>query len=435
MSSSAADVRRYRTVAVAVALAAATVQGAPNIVPDPPSISAKSYILMDGQTRTILAERDSEEPLPPASLTKIMTSFVAAAELAAGRIGLDDQVPISVKAWRTQGSKMFVREGTEVSLSDLLRGIVVVSGNDASVAVAEYIAGAEDAFADMMNLHAKDLGLTATRFVNSSGLPDDGHYSSAKDMAILSAALIERFPEHYRMYSEKSFQYGEIERPQMNRNRLLWRDKSADGVKTGMTEAAGFCLVASALREGTRLIAAVMGSANDEDRLRDTQKLLAYGFRYFETHDLYGAGESLDTPRVWYGTVEEVAVGIEEAVRITVPRGRYDDLIAVLDIPDDIEAPIALGDTLGVVRVTLDDEVLAERTLLAQTVVPEAGFFSRRGDDFERFVSGLFGDSDEDNAPDPETPPESDTPPDPDTPPESDMPLESAAPTAAPTES
>ena len=403
------NARSHRLVAVAmVVVVAAVVQGAPNIVPDPPSISAKSYILMDGQTRTILAERDSEEPLPPASLTKIMTSFVAAAELAAGRIALDDQVPISVKAWRTSGSKMFVREGTEVSLSDLLRGIIVVSGNDASVAVAEYIAGAEDAFADMMNLHAKELGMTGTRFVNASGLPDDGHYSSAKDMAILSAALVERFPEHYRMYSEKSFQFGEIERPQVNRNRLLWRDKSVDGVKTGMTEAAGFCLVASALREGTRLIAAVMGADNDEDRLRDTQKLLAYGFRYFETHELYGAGEPLATPRVWYGTVEEVTVGIDEPIRLTVPRGRYDDLSAVLDIPDEIEAPIAVGDSLGVVRVTLDDEILAERSLLAQAAVAEDGFFSRRADDFERFFGGLFGDSDDAKAPVSEAPIETD---------------------------
>ena len=394
--SSAANLRGYRTVAVAVVvLMAAAVRGAPAIVPDPPSISANSYILMDGHTRTVLAERDSDEPLPPASLTKIMTSYVAAAELAAGRIALDDQVPISVKAWRTQGSKMFVREGTEVSLSDLLRGIVVVSGNDASVAVAEYIAGAEDAFADMMNLHAEDLGMTMTRFVNSSGLPDDGHYSSAKDMAILSAALIERYPEHYLMYAEKSFQYGEIERPQVNRNRLLWRDQSVDGVKTGMTEAAGYCLVASALREGTRLVAAVMGAENDEDRLRDTQKLLAYGFRYFETHDLYSGDETLDTPRVWYGTAEEVAVGIDDPIRLTVPRGRYEDLSAVLDIPDDIEAPIAVGDVLGVVRVTLDDEILAERSLMAQTAVAEAGFFSRRGDDFARFFDGLFGDSDD----------------------------------------
>ena len=394
--SSAANLRGYRTVAVAVVvLVAAVVRGAPAIVPDPPSISANSYILMDGHTRTVLAERDSDEPLPPASLTKIMTSYVAAAELAAGRIALDDQVPISVKAWRTQGSKMFVREGTEVSLSDLLRGIIVVSGNDASVAVAEYIAGAEDAFADMMNLHAKDLGMTMTRFVNASGLPDDGHYSSAKDMAILSTALIERYPEHYLMYSEKSFQYGEIERPQVNRNRLLWRDQSVDGVKTGMTEAAGYCLVASALREGTRLVAAVMGAENDEDRLRDTQKLLAYGFRYFETHDLYSGDETLDTPRVWYGIAEEVAVGIDDPIRLTVPRGRYEDLSAVLDIPDDIEAPIAVGDVLGVVRVSLDDEILAERSLLAQKAVAEAGFFSRRGDDFARFFDGLFGDSDD----------------------------------------
>ena len=389
---------RFRTVAAgAVVIAAATVPGAPEIVPDPPSISAKSYFLMDGTTGTVLAERDSEEPLPPASLTKIMTSYVAAAELAAGRIALDDQVPISVKAWRTSGSKMFVREGTEVALSDLLRGIVIVSGNDASVAVAEYIAGAEDAFADMMNRHAKSLGMTSTRFVNASGLPDDGHHSSAKDMAILSAALIERFPEHYRLYAEKSFQYGEIERPQLNRNRLLWRDKSVDGVKTGLTEAAGYCLVVSALREGTRLVASVMGAGSDEDRLRDAQKLLAYGFRYFETHELYDGTEPLANPRVWYGTVENVAVGIDETLRLTVPRGRYDDLNAVVDLPDEVMAPIAVGDRLGVVRVTLDDEVLVERDLLARSEVAESGFFSRRGDDIERFMSGLFGDSAEED--------------------------------------
>ncbi len=382
--------------AVVVVLVSAIAWGAPNIVPDPPSISAKSYILMDAMTRTVLAERDSDEPLPPASLTKIMTSFVAATELAAGRLSLDDQVPISVKAWRTGGSKMFVREGTEVALIDLLRGVIVVSGNDASVAVAEYIAGAEDAFADLMNNHAKELGMTSSRFVNATGLPDDDHHASARDMAILSAALIERFPDHYRLYSEKSFQYGEIERPQVNRNRLLWRDKSVDGVKTGLTEAAGYCLVASALREGTRLVAALMGAKSDGDRLRDAQKLLAYGFRYFESQEIYGDGAPLATPRVWYGTVDQVSVGIEEPIRVALPRGRYDDLNAVLDLPDELMAPIALGDTLGVVRVTLDDEILAERILVAHSAVPEAGFFARRGDDFERMFSGLFGDSTDD---------------------------------------
>ena len=380
-------------VVAAVLLVAAKAWSAPDVLPDPPPISAKSYILMDAQTRHILAERDSEEPMPPASLTKIMTSFVVASELAAGRISLDDQVPISVKAWRTGGSKMFVREGTEVALIDLLRGIVIQSGNDASVAIAEYVAGAEDAFAEMMNVHARELGMTASRFVNATGLPDDGHRSSAKDLAILSAALIERFPDHYRYYSEKSFQYGEIERPQPNRNRLLWRDKSVDGVKTGLTDAAGYCLVASALRDGTRMIAGVMGSESDEQRMRDAQKLLAYGFRYFETRQLYDVGESLATPRVWYGTEEEVAVGIEEPVRMTVPRGRFADLVAVLDVPSEVEAPIAAGDVLGALRISLDDAVLLERPLQAQGEVPEAGFFARRGDDLERFFGGLFGDS------------------------------------------
>ena len=240
-------------VAAGLVSLACWASAAPHIVPDPPPISSKSYVLMAAGTDRVIAERDSAAPLPPASLTKIMTSYVAAAELAAGRIALDDDVPISVAAWRTGGSRMFVREGTTVKLEDLLRGIVIQSGNDASVAVAEFIAGDEDAFGDMMNVHAKELGLRNSRFVNSTGLPDDGHYSSAHDLAVLSAKLIERYPDHYAMYRERAFTFADIEQP--NRNKLLWRDKSVDGVKTGLTDAAGYCLVASALRDGTRLIA------------------------------------------------------------------------------------------------------------------------------------------------------------------------------------
>ncbi len=381
------------TAALLSVCVAAAVAAAPSIIPDAPPISSKSFILMDAGSGRVLAERNSDEPLPPASLTKIMTSFIAAAELEADRIALADEVPISVKAWRTGGSKMFVREGTTVKIENLLRGIVIQSGNDASVAVAEYIAGDEDAFAEMMNAHAHELGMTASRFVNATGLPDDGHYSSARDMAVLAAALIRRFPEHYRMYSEKSFTYGGIE--QFNRNRLLRYDKSADGVKTGLTDAAGYCLVASALRDGLRLITATMGADTDRARFQDTQKLLAYGFRYFESRKIYDAGEVLTSADVWYGTAETVAVSIAEAMRITLPRGRYDDLNIVLDRPRDIEAPIAAGDELGMVRVSLDGEALAETPLVAQAAVPEAGVFARIGDGIYLFFRDLLGGIDE----------------------------------------
>lgn len=368
---------------------AGVANAAPHIVPDPPPISSKSYVLMAAGTDRVIAERDSAAPLPPASLTKIMTSYVAAVEIAAGRIALADDVPISVGAWRTGGSRMFVREGTTVKLEDLLRGIVIQSGNDASVAVAEFIAGDEDAFGDMMNVHAKDLGLRNSRFVNSTGLPDDGHYSSAYDLAVLSARLIERYPDHYAMYRERAFTFADIEQP--NRNKLLWRDKSVDGVKTGLTVAAGYCLVASALRDGTRLIVATMGADTDSQRFQDAQKLLAYGFRYYENRQLYEAGEALATPEVWFGTADSVAVGVAEALTITLPRGRYDDLEAALDLPRNLEAPIDTGTRVGTVRVTLDDEVLADVPLLAQRTVPESNLFARMGDSIYLFFRDLLG--------------------------------------------
>ena len=368
---------------------AGAANAAPHIVPDPPPISSKSYVLMAAGTDRVIAERDSAAPLPPASLTKIMTSYVAAVELAAERIALTDDVPISVAAWRTGGSRMFVREGTTVKLEDLLRGIVIQSGNDASVAVAEFIAGDEDAFGDMMNVHAKDLGLRNSRFVNATGLPDDGHYSSAHDLAVLSAKLIERYPDHYAMYREREFTFADIEQP--NRNKLLWRDKSVDGVKTGLTEAAGYCLVASALRDGTRLIVATMGADTDSQRFQDAQKLLAYGFRYYENRQLYEADEVLATPEVWFGTADSVAVAVADALTVTLPRGRYDDLEAALDLPRNVEAPIEAGAPVGTVRVTLDDEVLAEVPLLARKAVPEANLFARMGDSVYLFFRDLLG--------------------------------------------
>ena len=348
---------------------------APLQPPDPPEIHASAYILEDFQTGTVLASKNADEQLPPASLTKIMTSFIAARELASGRISLNDEVPVSVHAWQAEGSRMFIREGTTVKLGDLLQGIIVQSGNDASIAVAEYIAGSEGAFADMMNQQAQALGMTNTHYMNAEGLPKDGHHSTARDLATLTRALIRDFPEHYKLYSERTFTYNGIEQP--NRNRLLWRDRTVDGVKTGHTAEAGFCLVASAMRDGMRLISVVMGTDSDEARMRESQKLLAYGFRYFETPRLYEAGAPLRTAEVWYGDSDEVSLGVTEPVYVTIPRGRYNDLKAETDITRVIKAPVEKGQKCGQLRVLLDDKLVAEVPLVAQDAVAEGGFFKR----------------------------------------------------------
>ena len=345
------------------------------VLPDPPAIAAEGYVLMDADTLKILAENNSREPLPPASLSKILTGYVVAVELEAERIDATDDVPVSVNAWQTPGSRMFVREGTTVVLEDLLRGVIIQSGNDASVALAEFVAGGEDAFADMMNQHAALLGMSGSMFANATGLPDEDQYTTAWDLAILTQQLIRRFPEHYAMYSERSFKYNGIEQP--NRNRLLWRDRTVDGVKTGYTKDAGYCLVASAQREGMRLISAVMGAASDAVRVRESQKLLSYGFRYFETHKLYGNEAPLKTSEVRYGDPNEVSMGVPEAIYVTIPRGRYDDIEATLDIPGALEAPIAEGDELGKLRVSLDGETLATSPLIAREPVAELAFFAR----------------------------------------------------------
>lgn len=365
-------------LALAVVVLGAPLWGqppAPAVVPSQPAIAAEGYVLMDADTFKILAEQNSREPLPPASLAKIMTGYVVAAELEAGRIDVDADVPVSVNAWQTPGSRMFIREGTTVVLEDLLRGVVIQSGNDASVALAEFVAGGEDAFADMMNQHAALLGMSGSTFTNATGLPHDDQYTTALDMAILTRALIRRFPSHYALYSERSFKYNGIEQP--NRNRLLWRDRTVDGVKTGYTKDAGYCLVASAERDGMRLISAVMGADSDAVRVRESQKLLSYGFRYFETHKLYDDEAPLKTSEVRYGTPDEVSMGVPDAIYVTIPRGRYQDIEATLDIPALLEAPIAEGDEVGELRVSLDGETLATAPLIAREAVAEVEFLAR----------------------------------------------------------
>lgn len=350
----------------------------------PPAIAASSYLLVDAETMRVLVEQNSRQPLPPASLTKIMTAYVAEMELASGRIKLEDEVPISVNAWKAEGSRMFIQEGTAVPLSLLLRGVIISSGNDSSIAIAEYIAGSESAFADMMNEQAKRLGMEGTHFENATGLPSADHFTTAWDLAVLTRALIRDFPEHYAIYAEKSFDFNNIAQP--NRNRLLWRDRTVDGVKTGHTEEAGFCLVASAKRDDMRLISVVMGTESDEARMRESQKLLSFGFRYFETHRLYEAGVPLKTARIWYGTEKEVGLGTREPVSVTITRGAYDSLQAELLVPNAIEAPIQQDQEIGILRLSMAGETVSEVPLVALTAVEEAGIFSR----FLDFVLLLF---------------------------------------------
>ena len=359
------------------------------ITPAPPKLAASAYLLVDARTGRILVDHNSSQRLPPASLTKIMTSYVSAFELQKGTISLSDEVPVSVKAWRMKGSLMFIQEGTRVKLEDILRGIIIQSGNDASVALAEHIAGSEDVFADLMNQHALRLGMLDTNFVNATGWPHEDHYTSAKDLAKLTRVLIERFPEHYKIYSEKTFTYNEIS--QRNRNKLLFRDKTVDGVKTGHTTAAGYCMVTSAMRNGMRLIAVVMGAPSEDRRTRDSQKLLAYGFRYYETVNLYARNESLRKVRVWGGAHSSINLGLAEDVVVTIARGARDNLTANMEIDSEIHAPLNMSQELGSLTVTLGSTETVKRPLVALNALEEAGFFGRLWDAISLFFLKIFG--------------------------------------------
>ena len=369
------------------------IYAAPVIIPAPPELAANGYLLIDASTGKVLVAHNGEQRLPPASLTKIMTSYVAAKQLALGTISLEDQVDISVEAWRMEGSRMFVREGTKVRLEDLIRGIVIQSGNDASVAVAEHIAGSESAFAELMNQYALQLGMTGTNYVNSTGLPDENHYTTAHDLALLTIALVSEFPEHYSIYKERSFTYGapgEQPKRQSNRNKLLFRDSSVDGVKTGHTKAAGYCLVASALREEMRLISVVMGASSEEIRARESQKLLTYGFRYFETSSLYKADNVLKQVRVWGGQHSSIRLGLREDLVLTIPRGSRKTLKTVIDIDDEVHAPLSMGDKLGTLTVRLSENETTSLPLVALNSVQASGFLASLWDSIRLFFLKLF---------------------------------------------
>nr|WP_040662689.1 D-alanyl-D-alanine carboxypeptidase family protein [Neptuniibacter caesariensis] len=375
--------------ALVLTLFAIQVHAVARLIPAEPQIAATAYLVMDADTGKVIASKNADKPFAPASLTKMMTAYILEYELSKGNVGLEDLVLISEKAWRTQGSRMFIREGTQVRLGDLMKGIIIQSGNDASVAVAEHIAGSEPAFADLMNQHADLLGMKNTNFLNATGLPADGHESSAADLATLAKAIINDFPDLYSIYSEKYFTYNDIRQP--NRNKLLWRDKTVDGMKTGYTDAAGYCLVASAKRDGMRLISVVLGTKDEEARARESQKLLSYAFRYYRTHKLYESGVMLNTTKVWSGVQDQLKIGINESLSVTIPRGQADKLQATMDVDRVIKAPIEKGQELGQVRVTLDGELVTEVPLVALEAIPEAGLLKRIWHAILLFFSSLLG--------------------------------------------
>ena len=347
----------------------------PKPIPDPPSLKADSFYLVDFESGQVLAEKDPDKRVEPASITKLMTAFLVDKAIDDGDITADDLVTISEKAWRMKGSKMFVEVGKQVHVGELLKGLIIQSGNDASVALAEHIAGSESAFVGYMNHQAQVLGMNNTKFQNATGWPADEHYSSARDIATLTAAMIRDYPDSYRYYREREFTYNDIR--QFNRNRLLWRDETVDGLKTGHTEAAGYCLVASAKQGDMRLISVVLGANSDKARTSSSQSLLNYGFRFYETHRLYGANEVLKTARLWYGEQEQVAVGVGRDIYITIPRGRYKDLDASIDIENPISAPIAQGQEIGQINIKLDDELIVSEAIVATHAVAEGSLISR----------------------------------------------------------
>lgn len=361
-------------------------------IPQPPLVNAKAWILVDARTGSVLAGENTDERLPPASLTKMMTTYVADVVLHEGRIAMTDQVRISEKAWRTgmkEGSRMFLDVGSSVLLEDILRGIIIQSGNDASVALAEHIAGSEEQFVQLMNAQAQRLGMTNTAYLDASGL-NDAQYSSARDLATLARAIIHDYPQNYPMYAEKEFKYN-VGKPQQNRNDLLWRDPSVDGLKTGHTEAAGYCLVASAKRGDTRMVSVVLNTASKKARADESAKLLDWGFRNFETYAPYAAGTVLGEGKVWMGVMDKVVLGLGEDILLTLPRGTQQKLKAAITVNPELRAPIRKGDPLGTFVIRNGDAVVIEKPLLAMNDVEEANFFVRIWHWITMLFDGMFG--------------------------------------------
>jgi len=346
--------------------------------PAPPIVGAKSFLVIDSRTGRELAALNADSPLAPASLTKLMTTYVVFSALKQEQIALEDEVTISEKAWRTEGSRMFVEVGSRVSIQNLLLGMIVQSGNDASVALAEHIAGTESVFAELMNQYAATLGMRSSHFLNATGLPAEGHTTTARDLAILARAIVDEFPDYYPWHSIKEFTYNDIK--QRNRNSLLWSDDSVDGLKTGHTEDAGYCLVASAMRDNMRIVSVVLGTSSTKARSDGTRALINYGFRFFETRLLFKAGEEITTARIWKSANENSRLGVLDDLYITVRRGAYDQLESTLDIPAIVEAPVAAGQPLAELKVRLGEEQLLSAPLRALDDNPTGSFWQRTRD-------------------------------------------------------
>lgn len=358
------------------------------LIPEPPAIEASAYVLMDAKTGKIVTAYNADAQVPPASLTKMMTSYIAAHEIEKGNISESDQVKISVKAWKAEGSRMFIREGTYVSVLDLLKGVIIQSGNDASIAIAEYVAGSEDSFADLMNRYAAEMGMTNTHFKNATGLPDPEHLTTANDLAKLARAIIYDHPEHYRLYSQKTFKYNGIK--QDNRNSLIFGEMPVDGLKTGHTEAAGYCLVASAEQNDTRFISVVLGTASDAARARESKKLLTYGFRFYETAELYKAGSPVSEQKLWMGENDNIQLGLAENLLLTIPRGSKKDLEAKIDVDAFIKAPIVKGDKLGTLKISLNGELIEQKDLVALNDENKGSIFKQIIDFIKLFFASLM---------------------------------------------
>ncbi len=364
-------IRRCTTVLLLAVVPAVSALEIVKPVPSPPQLAAKAYVLMEYNSGRVLVDHNADKAFEPASLTKIMTDYIVSDELAKGSMSLDEEVTISEKAWKMGGSKMFIEVGKKVSIKDLIHGMVIQSGNDASVQLAETVAGSEETFAELMNQYAKHLGMRNTHFKNATGMPAEGHLSSAQDMAVLARSFIRDFPEDYKIYSIKSFEYNDIK--QKNRNGLLWSDDTVDGMKTGHTDSAGYGLVASSVRDGMRLIAVVMGTDSANARLSATAKLLSYGFRFFSTRELYAAGSAIDNLRVWGGAEKTVPVGLLEPLSVAFPRGQDDKLTTRLELHRGVQAPLKQGAEVGRLRVVAGEDIIADEPVVALREVPAGG--------------------------------------------------------------
>ena len=361
---------------------------AQSLVPKAPKLNLSSYILIEASTNTVIAEFNSDNQIAPASMTKVMSGYVMADQIANGSISLDDKVLISEKAWKTGGSKMFIEAGKRVSVKDLLSGIIIQSGNDATIAMAEYVAGSEEGFVDFMNAYASEMGLTNSLFQNATGFSDPNHFTSAKDLAKLTQALINNFPDHYATYKEKEFTFSGIR--QLNRNKLLWRDDSVDGVKTGHTDSAGFCLISSAQRNDMRLIAVVAGSESENERLTASQRLLEYGFRFYATQKLVSQEIKVTTAKVWGGKTNEVALGSTKDIYLTLPRSEFKNIKANYQFNNNLQAPIEIGQMIGSIEFTSNDRVVLSAPLVAIETVEAKGFFGMLWSRLVYWITTLF---------------------------------------------